>query len=136
LKTNPSGAELLAETELETSRGIIDMSDDEDEEGFAGARFDVTDEEEDEEGYDVTDEDRLGFDDMTKTKPSGAEEACCDVDDEDKLGFDDMTNTKPSGAELLVETDDEEGPANDSEGRMDRMDEECADDDDDEEEEL
>ena len=126
MKTNPSGAELLAETELETLRGTIDESED----GFEGARFDVNDE----------DEDRLGFDDITKTKPSGAElfieaeEAWFDVDDEDKLGFDDMTKTKPSGAELFVETDDELVPDNDSEGRMDRMDEDSAYDDDEEEE--
>jgi len=100
LKTNPSGAELLTETELETSRGIVFMN--EDEEGI------------EEEEDDFTDEDRLGFEDITKTKPSGAElfieteETCCAVDDEDKLGFDDMTKTKPSGAELSIETDDVE----------------------------
>ena len=123
MKTNPSGAELLAETELETLRGTIDESED----GFEGARFDVNDE----------DEDRLGFDDITKTKPSGAElfieteEARCDVDDEDKLGFDDMTKTKPSGAELFVETDDEEVDT-----FNDKRDDDCANDDDDDEEEL
>jgi len=86
-------------------------------------------------------EDKLGFDDSTKTKPSGAElftetdiELCSNevvpatdsegktdvidegfVDDgfgavvieEEKLGFDDKTKTKPSGLELFVEYDAE-----------------------------
>lgn len=128
MKTNPSGAELLTETELENSMGMVVMT--EDEEGYEGARLDVTDEE------------RLGFDDMTKSKllrtefSIDTEETCCDVDDEDKLGFDDMTKTKPSGAELFIETDEVELCVNEELDGWMRMDEYCADDDDDDEEEL
>merc|ERR1712086_674306 len=48
--------------------------------------------------------------------------------EEEKLGFDDRTKTKPSGAELFTETDselcsNEVGPATDSEGKPDVIDE-------------
>jgi len=154
LNTNPSGAELRAETELEPSGTVKEDNVCEHEEAWllginreqlvCGPTIDNDemfgmDEGSADDGFVAVnkEEEKLGFDDRTKTKPSGAElftetdsELCsnevgpatdsegkADVIDEgfvdavlngeEKLGFDDKTKTKPSGLELFVEYDTE-----------------------------
>ena len=121
LNTNPSGAELRAETELEPSGTVKEDKGYEHEEAWllgmnkeqlvCGPTMDN-----DDEGLFGMDEGSAddGFVAVSK--------------EEEKLGFDDRTNTKPSGAELFTETDSElcskeVGPVTDSEGKADVIDE-------------